>query len=115
MNAIRLFRRHDINDIKNMLETTPEGATHVTDDMRMFINEHFDHLETIKNQIPVLARIVDLKRIVESVDLVNSCYKQLIGAKREAELADELEGCSERNERLKQAIADYEAIGGEHV
>ena len=44
MNAIRLFRRHDINDIKNMLETVPEGATHVTEDMRMFINEHFDHL-----------------------------------------------------------------------
>jgi hypothetical protein len=95
-----------------MLETVPEGATHVTEDMRMFINEHFDHLETIKNQIPVLARIVDLKRLVESIDLVNS-YGGVQESEWEISSQDDL---PEHCYRLRQAIDDYEAIyGGEHV
>lgn len=53
----------------------------------------------------------ELKRLVESVDLVNS-FNGLEMAKQF--LAENIE-CSD-SERLKQAIADYETIfGGEHV
>lgn len=92
MNAINFIQQHGVKRAKECLPA---------------YEKHYCGLEQLF--------VEDLKRLVESVELVDSCYKQLIGAKREAELADELEGYSGRNERLKQAIADYEAIGGEHV
>lgn len=67
----------------------------------------------------------DLKRLVESHDLVTS-YNGLHGAKNtlkllissiEIGLYHGIDGVNAEVEipRLKQAIADYEAIGGEHV
>ena len=48
--------------------------THVSDDGRHWVNEHNKNLdENIRKQLPSLMRLEDLKRLVESLDLVNNC------------------------------------------
>ena len=64
--------------------------------------------------------ISDLKRLVESVELVEHFGNDLVGAKQLLGFSNdcktiELSGSVITVERLKQAIADYESIGGEHV
>ena len=64
--------------------------------------------------------ISELKRLVESVDLVEHFGNDLVGAKQLLGFSNdcktiELSGSVITVERLKQAIADYESIGGEHV
>ena len=69
--------------------------------------------------------VSDLKRLIESVDLVN-CNGGLNGTKNTVKLFQSsldiglyhgVDGVDAEVEipRLKQAIADYESIGGEHV
>ena len=59
--------------------------------------------------------ISDLKRLIESVDLVKS-YGGIINAKHDVKYLDlDWDYDTQRVTRLKQAIADYESIGGEHV
>ncbi|MEG2269478.1 MAG: hypothetical protein RSC68_34805, partial [Acinetobacter sp.] len=60
-------------------------------------------------------RLNDLKRLVESVDLVKS-YGGIINAKMDIRYLDiDWDYDTLRRKRLKQAIADYESIGGENV
>lgn len=48
--------------------------THVSDDGRHWVNENNKNLdENIRKQLPSLMRLEDLKRLVESLDLVNNC------------------------------------------
>ncbi|WDZ50198.1 hypothetical protein LF296_12795 [Acinetobacter vivianii] len=124
MSAIQFIKDHGVEKAREVVEGAPETATHFTEALGGHyakegmlkmkpqwlwfnsINKEWYFDFAAKDQI----HLPDLKRLVESVELVDSYHKQLIGAKREDELADELEGYSERNERLKQAIADYKAI-----
>lgn len=105
MNAIQFIKDHGVDKTREVVETAPCGATHVTNDMRMFVNEYFDHFEKIKNHIPFLARISDLNRLVESIELI----EKLGGI----EAAKSYVPDRYKSDRLKQAIADYESIGGE--
>ena len=58
---------------------------------------------------------LSLKRLVDSLDLVKS-YGGIINAKHDLKYLDlDWDYDTPRVTRLKQAIADYESIGGEHV
>ena len=61
-------------------------------------------------------KLEDLKRLVESVDLVKS-YGGIINAKHDVKYLDlDWDYDTPRVTRLKQAIADYKSVyGGEHV
>ncbi|MDN8316413.1 hypothetical protein QZK38_05150 [Acinetobacter baumannii] len=86
--------------------------THVSDDGRHWVNEHNKNLdENIRKQLPSLIRLEDLKRLVESLDLVESW-----GGIDDVKLYD-LSHCKNRPEsagyKLLQAIKDHESIYGE--
>ncbi|EXB85491.1 hypothetical protein J542_0553 [Acinetobacter baumannii 299505] len=79
--------------------------THVSDDGRHWVNENNKNLdENIRKQLPGLMRLEDLKRLVESVELVEK-FGSLIAAK--AYVPD-----GYKSDRLKQAIRDHESIYG---
>ncbi|WP_335954024.1 hypothetical protein [Acinetobacter higginsii] len=114
MNAIQFIKDHGVDKAREELKKLPSSdVTHMTDDARMFVDENNPLLDEFHpSQIKDLICIEDLKRLVESVDLINSQYDGLENAKVlmlvSPKLTDELRF-------LGQAIADYEAIGGEHV
>ena len=115
MKAIQFIKDHGVDKAREELKKLPNSnVTHMTDDARMFIDENNPLLDEFqRSQIKDLICIDDLKRLVESVDLVNlkGGVKKL---KKEADCLfhNDVEGAALRYE---QAIADYEAIGGEHV
>lgn len=116
MNAINFIKQHGVDKAREVVELAPQGATHLSDDTRHYVNAEFKPLPNhIKEELPKLVVIDDLKRLVESVDLVKS-YGGVINAQHEIKYLDlDWDYDSPRVVRLKQAIADYEAIGGEHV
>ena len=109
MNAIKFIQQHGVDKAREELKKLPNSnVTHMTDDARMFIDENNPLLDEFqRSQIKDLICIDDLKRLVESVDLVES-FNGVEMAKRYLEENVE---CSD-SERLKQAIADYESIYG---
>ena len=123
MNATQFIQQHGVEKAREELTKLPNSnVTHMTDDARMFIDENNPLLDEFqRSQIKDLICIDDLKRLVESVDLVEHFGNDLIGAKQLLEFSKdcktiELSGSVITVERLKQAIADYETIyGGEHV
>lgn len=122
MNAIQFIQQHSVDKAREVVEGAPDGATHLSDDACHYVNADFKPLPThIKEQLHKLVVINDLKRLVESVELVEHFGNDLVGAKQLLEFSNdcktiELSGSVITVERLKQAIADYEAIyGGEHV
>lgn len=74
----------------------------------------------IKNNHDCCVDVEELKRLVESLDLIESCGG-LAKAKWHLDSLEcsckygGLESVRDNYKRLKKAIADYEAIGGEHV
>lgn len=71
MNAIKFVRKHGLQYTRNLVRDYP-NHTHVTDDGRMFINEN-TCAEHIKVQLDELVKMDDLKRLVESYELVEEC------------------------------------------
>ena len=120
MNAIQFIKEHGVEKVREELKKLPNSnVTHMTDDARMFIDENNPLLDEFqRSQIKDLICIDDLKRLVESVDLVKS-YGGIINAKHELILLQKHLNntfgyvtiiTSEKIENLEQAIEDYEAI-----
>ena len=123
MNAINFIKQHGVDKAREVVQLAPDGATHLSNDTRHYVNADFKPLPThIKEQLPKLIVIEHLKRLVESVDLIGK-YHSIDHAKnhynnmREAlnQYQYENKDIEDLSNELKQAIADYESIGGEHV
>lgn len=121
MNAINFIKEHGIDKAREVVEGAPERATTVKPSLDF---KHFMYgiCEEAGGAYILLS---DLKRLVESVDLVN-CNGGWNGTKNTITLFQSsldlglyhgVDGVDAEVEilRLKQAIADYESIGGEHV
>lgn len=131
--AIKFIQDHGIDRARGVVEGAPEGAElfHTNTYLKNVHSEgktdHFarwsggfkDWVQASadRNFIDESIVLEELKRLVESVDLVKKC-DGIDSIKDTFDFAwahgsDEL---TEYGERLKQAVADYEAIyGGEHV
>ena len=103
MNAIQFIKEHGVDKARKVIDGAPEWAMSINFNNGMY----YSRMEHKKGD----TFLYDIKRLVESVDLVES-FNGVEMAKRYLEENVE---CSD-SERLKQAIADYESIfGGEHV
>lgn len=113
MNAINFIQQHGVDKAREVVDGAPGGATHLSDDACHYVNANFKPLPAhIKEQLPKLIVLDDLKRLVESVELVKEHYT----LDRAKSYAESPYTAPEIKERLEQAIADYESIyGGEHV
>ena len=100
-----------------MAEGAPDRATTVKPSLDF---KHFMY-GICENAVGAYILLSDLKRLVESVELVEHFGNDLVGAKQLLEFSKncktiELSGSVITVERLKQAIADYDLIYvGEHV
>jgi hypothetical protein len=110
MNAIKFIKQHGIDKAREELQKLPNSnITHMTNDARMFVDKNNPLLDEFqRNQIKDLICIDDLKRLVESVDLINR-MGDLIQAKLTKVIAEEI-GYKNDADALRQAIADYESI-----
>lgn len=71
-NAIQFIQQHGVYKAREVVEGAPDGATHLSDDACHYVNADFKPLPAhIKEQLPKLIVIDDLKRIVESVDIIS--------------------------------------------
>ena len=117
-NAIQFIKEQGVEKAREVVEGAPDGATHLSNDTRHYVNADFKPLPAhIKEQLPELIVLKDLKRLVESLDLVKS-YGGIINAKHELILLQKHLNntfgyvtiiTSEKIENLKQAIADVES------
>ncbi|ENW15613.1 hypothetical protein L313_2796 [Acinetobacter haemolyticus CIP 64.3 = MTCC 9819] len=99
MNAIKYIQQHGVDKARELLARLHNLGC--PDDMQITVINGMWHRTANGFTYP------DLKRLVESVDLVNE-YGSLRTAKQITWV--------DNKPRLVQAIADYEAIyGGEHV
>ena len=114
MNAIQFIKEHGVEKAREVVSGAPDGATHLSDDACHYVNADFKPLpDHIKEQLPKLIVIDDLKRLVESVDLIDSLGGLELSKKesndcRFYEYAD----MSHRSYAIKQAIADSEQLFG---
>ncbi|MFV5478378.1 hypothetical protein VXQ00_04735 [Acinetobacter baumannii] len=111
MKPEQFIREYGVEKARHVLSGLPNYYTHMTDDAHMFISEHNKDLdENIRKQLPSLMRLDDLKRLVESIDLVESW-----GGIEDLKLYD-LSHSKDKPEsagyKLLHAIADYESIYG---
>ena len=111
MNATDFMKEHGVEKAREVVEGAPDGATHLSNDTRHYVNADFKPLPThIKEQLPKLIVINDLKRLVDSLDLVKS-YGGIINAKHDVKYLDlDWDYDTPRVTRLRQAIADYGVI-----
>lgn len=111
MNAINFIKQHGVEKARDVVEGAPAICT--------YVEEYPLGVRYYRSDIGfnMAIKISDIKRLVESVDLIGE-YGGLYGA------IDFISGYTEEQLakpiyspmlRLKQAIADYESIGGEHV
>ncbi|WEI17381.1 hypothetical protein PY247_12860 [Acinetobacter proteolyticus] len=114
MKAITFIKQHGVEKAKEELKKLPNSdVTHMTDDARMFIDENNPLLDEFqRSQIKDLICIEELRRLVDSVELVRDHYTldRAIDYANSAYTAPEIKVC------LLDAIADYKSIyGGKHV
>lgn len=125
MNAIQFIKDHGVEKAREVVEGAPDKtASHYviskrphyySVDFQSYFNngDWYDSDYTSEQDLANdyepqnVIRISDLKHLVESVDLI----EKLGGI----EAAKSYVPDQYKSERLKQAIADYESIGGEHV
>ncbi|WP_336142053.1 hypothetical protein [Acinetobacter sp. 102] len=120
MNAIQFIKDHGVEKARKVVEGAPDRATTVKPSLDF---KHFMY-GICENAAGAYILLSDLKRLVESVDLVN-CFDDLNQAKSwlgdmDGDLPYVFKGDTYDNKfyrhELKQAIADYESIyRGEHV
>lgn len=101
MNAIKFIKDYGIEKAREVVEGAPERATHLR-------NGEYVRVSDPRWMLDGYVSIADLKRLVESVDLVNlkGGVKKL---KKEADCLfhNDVEGIALRYE---QAISDYKAL-----
>ncbi|HBM1135824.1 TPA: hypothetical protein LUC71_002566 [Acinetobacter baumannii] len=128
MKPEQFIREKGLKKARHVLSGLPNYYTHMTDDARMFISEHNKELdENIRKQLPSLIRLEDLKRLVESVELIN-LFGSIKIAKDKVQMADFngflLVSVPIENgladvyiHKVEQAIRDHESIygGGENA
>lgn len=102
MKANKFIQAHGLKCVKDIISKYSE-YTHVTDDARMFINEN-KTTDFIKSQLNDVVKIYDLKRLVESWELVGS-LGGLVKAKKKLRLMR----CEVNISTYRQAIADVES------
>ena len=114
MNAIQFIKEHGVDKARDVVVTC-HGIPYYT------FKEKTEHGYSACKSVD----LVDLKRLVESVDLIHA-NGGLNGTKNTVKLFQssldiglyhgvEVVNAEDEIPRLKQAIADYESIGGEHV
>ena len=117
MNAINFIKQHGVEKAREVVSGAPDWAMSINFNNGMY----YSRMEHKKGD----TFLYDIKRLVESVDLVN-CNGGWNGTKNTITLFQSsldlglyhgVDGVDAEVEipRLKQAISDYEAIGGEHV
>ena len=111
-NAIQFIKEQGVEKAREVVSGAPEGATHLSDDACHYVNADFKPLpDHIKEQLPELIDLSELKRLVESVDLLksNGGYEE---AKDTFDFAIKhgMNDLTEFGSRLKQAISDYKSI-----
>jgi len=122
MKADQFIKDHGLERAREVVEGAPEGASHFMYDSELMVTDYLKHRPDVSEFSfdlwcgkywgwkPFLRSkkrldLPDLKRLVESVDLVNT-FGGLKAAK--SYVPD-----GYKSERLKQAIQDYESIYGE--
>ena len=106
MNAINFIKENGVEKSREVVQLAPDGATHLSNDTRHYVNADFKPLPThIKEQLPKLIVIEHLKRLVESVDFINK-----FGGIGLAKAYDKEMGSHGFNPFFEKAIADYESI-----
>lgn len=109
MKPEQFIREFGVDKARHVLSGLPNHYTHMTDDARMFISEHNNDLdENIRKQLPNLMRLDDLKRLVESLNLVES-YGGIESCKQSLYMLHEL---TEDPEPIREAVRDHESIYG---
>ena len=102
MNAINFIKQHCVDKARKVIDGAPEWAMSINFNNGMY----YSRMEHKKGD----TFLYDIKRLVESVDLVKS-YGGVINAQHEIKYLDlDWDYDSPRLVRLKQAIADYESI-----
>ena len=107
MNAIKFIQQHGVDKAMEVVECAPEGATHLSDGACHYVNADFKPLPAhIKEQLPKLVDLSDIKRLVESVYLVkeHNTLDRAIEYANSQYTAPEIKVC------LLDAIADYRSI-----
>lgn len=131
MNAIKFIKQHGAEKAREVVESAPETATHFTEALgghyakegMLKMKPQWLWFNTINKEwywdfaAKEHIHLPDLKRLVESVDLVSeygglNATIDFISGYTAEQLAKPVYSPMLK---LKQAIADYEAIGGEHV
>lgn len=114
MNAIKLIQQNGVDRAREVVDGAPDwafGYDFIDDDY--FTGADIQDGYSI-DQCDGCVCISDLKRLVESVDLI--AYH---GGINEAKEFLKCKSPNPKNNdgwnRFEQAIADYESIGGEHV
>ena len=107
MNAIVFIQQYGIEKARKVVEGAPEWAMSINFNNGMY----YSRMEHKKGD----TFLYDIKRLVESVDLVEHFGNDIGGAKQLLEFSKgcksiELSGSVITIDRLEQAIADYEAI-----
>lgn len=107
MNAIQFIKDHGVEKAREVVEGAPERATHL-------LNGEYVRVSDPRWILDGYVSISDLKRLVESVDIITKVggIHEAIEEHTKWMHAPELHlyRIGESVERLKQAIADYEAI-----
>jgi len=105
MNAINFIKQHGVDKAREVVDKNHE--CHMPEVFKYW-SEQFQDFVLAPKYASCL--VLDLKRLVESVDLVKS-YGGIINAKHDVKYLDlDWDYDTPRVTRLKQAIADYESI-----
>ena len=106
MNAINFIKQHSIEKAREVVDN--HHGCYMPEVFKYWSEQLQDYVLAPKYASFLVS---DLKRLVESIYLVKEHYT----LERAKKYADSPYTAPEIKERLKQTIADYESIGGEHV
>ncbi len=106
MNATDFIKQHGVDKAREVVEGAPEWAMSINFNNGMY----YSRMEHKKGD----TFLSELKRLVESVDLVNSLGGVQEATNKAFDMTMLVVGFNP--DKIEQAIADYESIyGGEHV
>ncbi|KCX93052.1 hypothetical protein J568_2026 [Acinetobacter baumannii 6112] len=105
MDAKQYIRLYGVDRARELaFDPLHPKMTHVSDDGRHWINEQFTYVPEIRAQINGMIRLSDLKRLVESLDLI----KRMGGISEVKRKFRDNGSC--HGERMKSLIADHDSI-----